>query len=170
MDTNASEFGCSQQREGKWKLYKWLLLLLYVAYTVTYLFVIIETRFFPLGALIPVTLWIIVHFTWRYTNPDYKYVVDAGVLTFYVSYDKKTREKFKIHLKEALAIAPKEQIYKETRGLKIQKSYNALPTKHETDAYAIVFKKETKVCILYLKVTRATLKSLHYYNNNTILQ
>ena len=169
MGTNASEYSCSQKREGKWKLYKFLLLLLYLVYTAAYLIIIIKTRFFPLGALIPVTLWIIIHFTWRYTSPDYKYTIDAGILTFYVSYGKKTTEKFRIHIKEALAIAPKERIAEEIGDLKIRKIYDALPSKNEPDAYAIAFKMETKVCVLYLKVTRDTAKALHYYNKNTIL-
>ncbi len=169
MGTNAAEYSCSQKREGKWKLYRFLLALLYVSYTVAYFYIIIETRFFPLGALIPVTLWIIVYFTWRYTSPDYKYTIDAGILTFYVSYGKKTHEKFKLHIKEALAIVPHDQLREHIDGVKIKKAYNALPSKSESDAYSIVFEKETKVYIFNFKVTRDTLKALHYYNNTTVI-
>ncbi len=169
MENNALEYACSQKREGKWILYKLLLLLLYTSYTSIYLYAIIKFAFVPLGALIPLTLWIIIHFTWRYTNPDYKYTIDAGVLTFYVKYGKKTHEKFKLHIKDALAIAPRDEIYRHSNGVKIEKSYNALPSKNETDAYAILFKKETKVCIFVFKVTRSTVKSLHYYNKTTTI-
>ena len=166
MGTIASEYSCSQKPEGKWKIFKLLLIALYLTYTVLYLYVIIKTRFFPLGALIPVTLWIIIHFTWRYTSPDYKYTIDAGFLTFYISYGKKTYEKFKLHIKDAIAIAPLCKI----ESYPIQKTYNALPSKSETDSYAAVFKTETKICIFRFKATRDTIKALHYYNNNTILQ
>ncbi len=169
MGINATEYSCSQKREGKWKLYRILLVFLYVFYTVAYLYAIIETRFFALGALIPVTLWIIVYFTWRYTSPDYKYTIDAGILTLYVSYGKKTHEKIKLHIKDAIAIAPRDKIGEYLKDLKIEKAYNALPSSKEQDAYAIIFKKETKVCIFYLKVTRDTLKALHYYNKSTII-
>lgn len=169
MESISAEYSCSQKIEGKWLIYKLLLLLLYASYTAVYLYVIIKIAFVPLGALIPVTLWIMIHFTWRYTSPDYKYTVDAGNLSFYVSYGKKTHEKFKLRIKDAIMIAPRDKIGDSLRDLKIEKAYNALPSKKEQDAYAIVFKKETKVCIFCFKVTRDTIKSLHYYNKNTII-
>jgi hypothetical protein len=170
MENNTTELAYEQKCEGKWILFKLLLLALYVGYTVTYLYVIIKTGFFPLGALIPFTLWIIVYFTWRYTSPDYKYTIGAGTLTFSVSYGKKTHEKFKIHLKDALAIAPRERIGTVLKETKIHKSFSALPSKSESEVYAIAFKKETKVYILHLKVTRDTVKALYYYNKNTIIK
>ncbi len=170
MESNVTEYACSQKNEGKWLIYKLLLLLLYATYTIVYLYVIVKIGFVPLGALIPITLWIMIYFTWRYTSPDYKYTIDAGDLTFYVSYGKKTHKKFKAHIKDVIAIAPREKIREHLNGIKPKKIYNALSSKHESDAYAIVFKKETKVCIFYLKATRDTVKALHYYNKNTVIQ
>ena len=169
MDCNILEYSCAQKPQGKWILFKCLLILAYLAFTVAYFFFIVEIGFIPLGAMIPLLLWIMIYFTWRYTNPDYKYTIDAGVLTFYISYGKKTHEKFKLHIKEAIAIVPRDETPRYKAELKVKKTYNALPTKNEKDAYAIIFKKETKVCIFFLKVTRDTIKALHYYNKNTII-
>ena len=169
MEGNAHEYACARKSEGKWLIFKLLLILLYVAYTIGYLYAIIATRFFSLGALIPVTLWILVYFTWRYASPDYKYTIEAGMLRLFVSYGKKTHEKLKIHLKDAVAITPKEEIYAALSKTKVKKAYDVTPSKSEKDVYAIAFKEETKVYILYIKVTRDTLKALYYYNKNTIM-
>ncbi len=169
MDNNIHEYACTQKCEGKWILFKFLLAFFYVAYTVAYMYAIIKTRFFPLGALIPVTLWIIIHYTWRYTSPDYKYTIGAGMLTFYVSYGKTAHEKFKLHISDAIMIAPRDKIDLRNEGIRINKTYNALPSKSESDSYSAVFKKETKVCIFHFKVTRDTLKALHYYNKSTVI-
>ena len=168
MTLNEHEYSCEQKCEGKWIIFKLLLLLLYTSFTLGYFYFIVKIAFIPLGALIPLFLWIMVYFTWRYTNPDYKYTIDAGKLLFSVSHGKKTKKKLEIHISEAMAIAPREKINELLKGVRIQKSFSALPSKSEKDAYAIVFKKETKVCILYLKVTRDTMKALYYYNKNTI--
>ena len=169
MDSNNQEYSYSQKARGTWIIYKLLLLLFYISYTAIYLYVIIKIAFVPLGALIPLTLWIIIHFTWHFTSPDYKYTIDAGVLTFYVSYGKKSHEKLKIHIKDALAIAPRDEIYRHSDGVTIEKVYSALPSKNETDAYAILFRKKTKGCILFLKVTRDIIKSFSFYNKKTVI-
>ena len=169
MESNILEYSCAQKPHGKWIVFKCLLLLFYLSFTVAYFFFIVEIGFVPLGALIPLFLWIMIYFTWRYTSPDYKYTIDAGVLTFYVSYGKKTHEKFKLHIKDAIVIAPFGEISLYKSGVKIKKTYNALPSNNESDAYAIIFKKETKVYIFFFKATRDAIKALHYYNKATII-
>lgn len=84
MELNTYEYSAEQKTEGKWLVYKLLLVSAYIAYTLIYLALIIKTGFVPLGALIPLTLWIIIFFTWRYTSPDYTYTVLSGELTFTV--------------------------------------------------------------------------------------
>ena len=68
-----------------------------------------------------------------------------------------------------MAIAPKERIGELLIGRKVEKIYNVLPSKSETEVYSIAFEKETKLYILNIKVTRDTTKALHYYNKNTII-
>ena len=169
LDTNAHEFSCSQKPEGKWIIYKLALLFFYTAYTLVYLYLIIKHAFVPLGALIPLTLWIFVYFTWRYTSPDYKYKIDAGNLVFYVIYGKREHEKLRIHLKDAVCIAPCIEAQRHARDMKIKRAYTALPSKNESDAYGIIFEKNEKLSIFTFKVTRDTLKALCYYNKNTVI-
>ena len=151
-------------------LLKFLLMFTYTGYTILYFYFIFKLALIPLGALIPLTLWIMIHFTWRYTNPEYKYTIDGGVFDFYVSYGKKNRLKFSIHIKDALAIAPKNEIVGFLKNRVPYKSYTALSTKSESEAYSIAFEMKSKVNILHFKSTRDAIKLLHYYNNDTIIE
>ena len=163
------EYSYSIKCEGKWIFYKALLLLFYLTYTASYLFLIIKYAFIPLGALIPVTLWIIAHFTWRYTSPDYSYKIEAGALTLFVIYGARKKEKIKIHLKDASLIAPKAlaQKFVKDKGAKI---YSALTEKSSPDAYGIVFGEKSNPTLLLIDAPRDAKRALNYYNKDTVLE
>ena len=57
-DFNTYEYAATQKSEGKWRVRRMLLLLAYVLYTAAYFVAIFISKLIPLGALIPVTLWI----------------------------------------------------------------------------------------------------------------
>ena len=58
------------------------LIALYVAWCVLFLAVGTTLRIVaPLLALIPITTWILVFLTWRYTQVEYEYAFSAGTLT-----------------------------------------------------------------------------------------
>lgn len=170
MEFNSCEYTVSQRSEGKWLLAKILLIAGYLVYTAAYLVIIINTGFVPLGALIPVTLWIIVFFTWRFACPDYKYSIDSGFLTYTVIYGGKTKqEKFRMHIADAKAIAPIEQFSEKSGAARTQKFFSAIPQRYAKDIYGMMFEMNGKVCIFKFKVTRETLKALKYYNSNTVV-
>ena len=67
------EYVVAQKAEGRFLLRKLLFLLLYVVYIVSLLLVGVITRIgIPLLALVPVTTWILVFFTWRYAKVEYE--------------------------------------------------------------------------------------------------
>ena len=170
-DFNTYEYAATQKSEGKWLIYRILLMALYISYTAGYFIFIFVTRMIPLGALIPVTLWIIIYFTWKYTKPDYKYVIEAGKLTFYVLYgNKKKRQKAEIQISSAEKIAPVHDISDEISAFAPQNTYNALPSVNAADAYAALYKDEAgKRCVFYFVATAQALKLLHFYNSRTVV-
>jgi hypothetical protein len=165
MEINSYECVFEQKAEGKYLFYKISLVSLYVIYTLLYFLIIFVTRLIPLGALIPLTLWIIIYFTWKYTSPAYKYAINSGVLTFSVIYGKKEKKIFETRVSETLKIAKAESFDQAAKGY--EKVYSAVPKKNENDTYGMLFKKNTKLYIFYFKATRDALKVLHYYNKNT---
>lgn len=170
-DFNTYEYAASQKTEGKWLIYRILLMTLYVLYTTGYFVFIFVTRMIPLGALIPVTLWIIIFFTWKYTKPDYKYIIEAGKLNFYVIYgNKKKHLKAEIRVSSAEKIAPVSEISAEIADFSPEIVYSALPCSNASDAYALLYTNESgKKCVFYFVATEQALKLLRFYNSRTVV-
>ena len=102
------EFVVNQRIEGRWLLARIGLVFLYTAYALGLLILGLQTRIIaPLLALIPVTLWIIVFVTWRYTDVEYEYSITSGELTFAKIFGSRSRRRqLVITLRDAVSIAP----------------------------------------------------------------
>lgn len=170
-DFNSYEYTAERRAEGAWLLLKILMIVGYIAFAVGYFVVIYVTRVFPLGALIPFFLWILIHFTWRYVNPDLKYTVEHGTLTYFVIYHKKSgRKKLEIKISDAIEIAPKSQIKDKIAAFSPNRIYSALPSKKSADAYALLYTdSHGKRCVFYFVATAAALKLLRIYNSKTVI-
>ena len=174
-DFNTYEYAATQKSEGKWKTRRILLLLAYVLFTAVYFVVIFVSKFIPLGALIPVFLWILVFLTWRYVKPDYKYVIEKGTLTFYVAYGNNKKKKtlkpqMKFKVSTAEAIAPRAEIEAMANALAGIKTYSAIPSVNAADQYGALYKDETgSYCVFYFVATSQGLKLLRFYNSKTVV-
>ena len=118
---NCCEYSTEQKTEGRWLFLRIFFVIFYIAFAVTYFAVIYITRIFPVGALIPLALWILVFFTWRYTKPDYKYEISSGFMRFFVVYRKKQKEKLKIKISTADAIIPKSLFDEKEKEFALQR-------------------------------------------------
>jgi hypothetical protein len=166
-DTSIFEYSCEQKSYGKWKFIRILTLSLYIIYVLAYFLIIYITRIFPLGALIPVTLWIIVYFTWHLTKPEYKYTVGHGYFTFYKVGRKKDKKQVEFKISSAKAICPAGSI--SLKDYNIIKTYSALPQAVCNDAYIAIFEEEGRgTCAIYFVATEGALKLLHLYNSKTV--
>ena len=172
-DFNTYEYGAEQKSEGKYKTLKRLMLSAYILYVVAFFLAIYITRIFPLGALIPVTLWIIVYFTWRYVKPDYKYIISQGDMTFTIGYGKKkkaSKPKTTFKVSKAIAIAPRDDISELIREHSPKHTYSAVPSVKASDIYAALYNNEKgEACVFYFVATAQALKLLHFLNSKTVL-
>ena len=170
---NSYEYGAEQKSEGKFLAAKLLLIAFYIIYTLSYFIIIFVTRIFTLGALIPVTLWIIVYFTWRYTTPDYKYVIRGGNFSLYINYGKKSKSNKKktgFKISSAVAIAPMDSLKEDIKRFSPRKIYSAIPYKAAADKYAAIYQDGEEVrCVLYFVATAEALKLLHLHNSSTVI-
>ena len=166
---NTYEYSAEQKPTGKWLLLRLFFLLFYTLFATAYFLVIYVTRFFPVGALIPVAVWILVFLTWRYTRPDYKYEISSGALRFFVTYKKKPQEKLKIKISEAEAIIPIDTEGDKLRDFSPRKIYTAVPSKNSTDVYAVLFYNEKgKRCAFLFVATEEAIRLLAIYNSKTV--
>ena len=86
------EFVIKPRKDAKNRMLRLLLMLLYVTYVLAWLVFGFLTGFIPLLALVPITTWILVFFTWRYANVEYEYAEESGRIYFTKVYDNRSRK------------------------------------------------------------------------------
>ena len=171
MDFTTYEYGVDKKREGKLKLLANLLIALYIFFVVGTFGVLYWIRLIPVGALIPLFLWMLIFFTWRYVQIDDIYYIESGALTLVRKYGnrkKKTLTEFRI--KEAELIAPLADSAGAVRDFAAEREIDARPSTDAVDVYVILYReKDGKRTALYIQATAAALKSLRYYNEKTVV-
>lgn len=172
---NSFEFVVEQAKEGKWKLLRFGMIALYVLYAVAVAVVIgvALPGMVPLFALVPVTLWIIVYFTWRYTSLEYEYSIQSGELTFSKIYGKRSRRtQLKMRVRDASLIAPLDDGEYSARATAYQPEveFSAISSLKAPDIYFMLFELEDqktgkkKHAIFYFEATAGALKTCRFYN------
>ncbi len=81
-DFNTAEYVVTQAKEGKNLGKRRLLLLLYFVVGIGLSGTLIALKLVPVVAVVPILLWIMIHFTWRTVNVEYKYVIAHSRVTF----------------------------------------------------------------------------------------
>lgn len=168
MEFNNYEFSCEQKIKGGMKLRAIMFILLYVIYVIAFFSLILALRIVPLGAFIPVTLFAIIFFTWRYVKADNTYAIQSGVLTVLRRYGSgKPKELISFKVKDALAIAP----YRERSSFDIDRFapntvIDIRPYKGCDGEYYLLYRDaKGKKVVLYFKATEEALKILQFYND-----
>ena len=169
--TNYTEQTVAQKPEGKFRLYRLLMVLGYVVYALAFflLFTAGPVKIPMLVALLPVTLWILVFFTWRYVSVEYEYFLGNGVLTFTKVYGGRTRKVlFALPIRDMETVTPladsRETLNTVSAVLDLRGSEKA------PGAYCFTAKDESghRVAVLF-SATEKALKILKYYNAATVV-
>ena len=169
--TSGYEYVVAQKNEGKFRTMKILFLLLYATYVIGVMAIILKFAIglVPLYALVPVTTWMLVFFTWKYSNPEYEYTVNSGHLVFSVIYGRRTRkEMLKLTLKSCSAIAPLNDEHKaKIDAFAPTVTFNALSSTKAEDAYFALFETEDgQKAVFYFEATEKMLKICRMYNSS----
>lgn len=166
------EFVVPQKIEGRWKLARIGLIVLYVCFALgTSLFLAIGLSVPQLVALVPVFTWMLVFFTWRYVAVEYECSITSGELTFSKIYNNRSRRTvLKLMLRDALRIAP---LNNEVEAQKAdtflpEREFSAISSQTAEDVYFILFEyktgKETCRAIFYFEATQKALQICRFYN------
>ena len=165
MELANYEYTVAQKSEGKWSIYRWLMLSGYVLFAAGYFIAAYLSGFIPLVAILPLLLWILVYFTYRYVKPEYKYEISEAYLKFYRIYGKKAKEVTRIRICDADFIIPLESAITEIQRYSPSRTYSAIPSKDSAD-----LKNDSKdACAFMFKATAEALKCLKFYNGNTVI-
>ena len=107
---NYAEFSYEKKNVGRIKLLRTLMICGYAAYIIAFFLVCYISGFVPVFALAPVTLWIIIFFTWKLVSYDCYFEFKGGMLELgHVKVKKSGRvksPKLSIHVKEATFASP----------------------------------------------------------------
>ena len=167
--TSTYEYTVEQKPEGKFKLMKFAFMLLYVIYPLILMAVVFIIQLFQLFALVIVTEWMLVYFTWKYVKPEYEYSVTSGRVTFSVIHGKRSRkEMVNFAIKNCLQIAPAtEREWIERLELyDPEVTYSALSSTSTPDKYYAAFETEDgKRAVFYFEATEKMLKLCRNYNS-----
>ena len=164
------EYTVAQKSEGKWALYKRLMLSGYALFAALYFLIAYITRFIPIVALLPLFLWILVHFTYKYVKLEYKYEILEAHLIFSKVFGGKSKEIIKIKICSADFILPLETAIDEIKEYSPKNTYSAIPSSKSTDLYIMLYKDENGENSAFMfKATSDALKALKFYNKNTVI-
>lgn len=170
---NSYEFVVEQAKEGKWKLARMGMIALYALYCAAWLVAGLVTKLIPLLALVPVTLWIIVFFTWRFVSVEYEYSIMSGELTFSKIYGGRSRRTvMKTRVRDASLIAPLDggEYSAKATAYQPEKEFSAISSLKAPDIYFMLFELEDEKtgkknrAIFYFEATAGALKTCRFYN------
>ena len=169
MDFESYEYVVKPKKDGKNKLLKLALIGLYVIFVLAWLVFGFVSGFIPLLALVPITTWILVFFTWRYTNVEYEYVVESGIITFSKVYDNRSRKKiavFDIRSAELIAPAAEHGTHQRVADYDPKYEYFFVTTMEDPDAYTALYVNGDKerVALSFVADPRMK-KTLKFYNS-----
>ena len=170
MEVNSYDYTVDKKKCGSYRLKRTLMIAAYVLYCLAFLVAIIWTRIIPLGALIPLTLYIIYLCTWRFVSIEYKYTVESGLLTLYTVYGGKSKKKMcELRLKEAKAIVPVQSHAGKIADFEPKRIYDGRSSDDSADGYAILYYEGEVPAAIYVDAPEQSVKVLHYYNpDNTV--
>ena len=144
---NYAEFTYEKKNEGKVRLARNLMICGYVLYLVVFFLACYLSRVIPVFALAPLTLWIIIFFTWKLVKYDCYFEFKAGMLelgTVKVNKkgDRRKNQLVSIHVKEAISATlydPKSDDLKT-----VEKVYDLSESQHSDKRILIIFEKDGK--------------------------
>jgi len=172
--SDSYEYTVKQKQEGKILLRKILLIAVYILYVITVLTVALLTRLAaPAIAFIPITLWILIHFTYLYCNIEYEYSMMDGYITFSTIYgSRKRKEGFSMRISAFEKVCPYNEDYaKILEQFDPSRIYSAFSSENTPDdPYFAIFKdKNGKKCVFFFEATNRALRIMKYYNENTVM-
>lgn len=148
------------------------LILVYILWAVGFLLLGMTTKLLvPLMAMIPLTLWILVFLTWRFTQIEYELSFFSGVLTVSRIYGGRTRKRLaEITIRDLEGIYPCEEPYtQKINSFGHEKEIFAAGSPDSPNLWAALWKDEegTKH-ILWFEANEKALKIFRFYNSSAL--
>ncbi len=125
----------------------------------------------PFIAVLPVLIWIISFFTWRYTQIEYEYVIIDGEMRMMKIYgDKNMRLLCKTRVSGMRKIAPYSGEYRDDAD-RIPEANRicGVSQMSSPDVYFGIFAEDGTEYALFFEATEKTLKVIKHYNSEVVI-
>ena len=154
---NYAEFSYTRKSEGGYKTKRLLLIGAYVLFAAAFFVVVIMTKLIPVFALCPIFLWMLIFFTWRYVSYDYYFEFREGHLQLgKIIGTKNGRKKHptvRVHIKEALYIAPYDDEMSRTKIIEAKRVYDYSESRSSDKRVLVLFKEGCDTVALIFECT-----------------
>lgn len=166
--TNFMEYAVVQRPEGKWRVKRVALIFLYIFVGVAWLVGVVGVlKLWPLGMFVPLVVWMLVFFTWRFVSVEHEYTMASGVISFAEIYGRRTRrQKAEFKIRELKKIAPMNRTYeRDFDDPRIAIRYDFRGSAASPDSYFFLFTTESgKTGVVLFEATAKALKIFRFYN------
>lgn len=172
---NSIEYAVDKKVEGKVLMLRILLILGYIAFSLFYFlfFTMGPVKIVMLIAFLPVFLWMLIFFTWRYTDITNEYtIISGGRFTFSQIFGNRSRKTvLETQVQDWSLIAPmSDPQYAAKAKENIDKIYDARSSESAPNGYFGIFKNESgQTCAVYFNATVKTLDILRWYNKTALI-
>ncbi|MBQ8431536.1 MAG: hypothetical protein IJX28_01500 [Clostridia bacterium] len=125
----------------------------------------------PLLAFVPLSLWILVFLTWRFTQVEYEYSFFSGKLTVSrILGGRSRKELVTVTIRELAEIYPAtEEFVDKANAYQPERTIYAASDQSAPDLYAATWKDEDgKRNLLWFEPNEKALKILRYYNASAL--
>lgn len=173
------EYTIKQKCEGFLLAKRICLVAIYVLCVLILLGLAVITRIFaPFLALVPLSMWILIYFTWRYVDVEYEISAISGVLTVSKIYGGKSRKKIlETSIKNMIAILPyDEKNYQKALRFSPDTEYRAISSESAETVYFALFEiddEKNKKAIFFFEPDGENgkiLKIMKFYNAAAMTQ
>ena len=170
---NMYEYVVSPAKQPAWRVKRLLAIIGYIIYALAFFILGAMSKFLIyMLALVPLSTWILVWFTWPFVSVDYEYSFVSGSMTLTkIMAGRKRKKVLELRIKELHTIAPYEGDYiRQAEAFKPERSYDFVSSMQSPDLYFALFETaDGRRGIIYFEATKAALKILRYYNTETVI-
>ena len=153
---NHAEYTVPQKAEGRYLKWRLLLIFLYLLFGFSYTITAFVIGIVQVIAVLPIFLWILVHFTWRYVSLEHSFSISEGTLTVTdILKDGKKRIRHRIVLRDALGISSIPSAIPQGTAV-----YDYRGDKTADNSYALTYRAGSKDCMLFFRATPDFLKTV----------
>ena len=165
-----NEYTVKKKSEGKYKLSRIMMIAFYFLFVLAFFVAAYKSGFIQTFAMAPIFLWILIYFTWRYVSIEYKYTVEAGMLTTYIVYgEKKKKKTASYHIKEASAFLPLSEAGDAIKSFVPKKTVSMLVSKKKPmEPYAFMIEAGGERVLLLLEAPENPRKAIRYYLSDAV--